>query len=121
MKYIIIILACTSLLLNSCKTQETAKEDLKLEATEQNTQLKKAMSIIGDLAQQGVTAYQYGSHTLKTENTFYALRSKEVVLDDFVGKKVKVIGVPIAGYPLSGGPKYIKVLRIEIYTPEDKE
>ena len=114
MKYILLILAFASLALSSCKTQETAKEDIKLEETEQNAQLQKAMSITGVLAQQGITTYQYGTHTLKTENQFYALRSKDVQLDQYVGRKVKVIGESIAGYPLSGGPKYIKVLRIEL-------
>lgn len=114
MKSILLILAFGSLVLSSCKTQETAKEDVKLEETEQNAQLKKAMSITGVLDKQGITTYQYGTHTLKTEDKFYALRSKEVQLDEYVGKKVKVIGVPIAGYPLSGGPEYIKVLRIEL-------
>ncbi len=114
MKYILLILVFGSLALSSCKTKETAKEDIKLEETEQNSQLKKAMSIIGVLAKQGVTTYQYGTHTLKVEDKFYALRSKDVQLDQYVGRKVKVIGEPIAGYPLSGGPDYIKVLRVEL-------
>lgn len=89
-------------------------KEINLEETKHNSQLQKALSITGILAQQGVTSYQYGSHNLKTEDKFYALRSKDVILDEYIGKKVKIIGVPIAGYPLSGGPDYIKVLRIEI-------
>ncbi len=80
----------------------------------QNSQLKKAMSVVGIINTQGITTYQYGTHTIKEDSTFYALHSDKVKLNDFVGKKVKIVAVKAPGYPVDGGPDYLKVLRIEI-------
>ena len=114
MRKITLILAFLSLLLSSCKTQEPAKENIKSEGAKQKAHPTKIMSITGILDKQDVTTYQYGSHSLKTKDKFYALHSDDLQFDEYVGKKVKIIGESIAGYPISGGPVYIKVLRIEL-------
>ena len=111
---IIIIVALFSLLFSSCKTQETAKENVKLAETKQNSQLKKTISISGILRAQGITTYQYGTHTIKDGDKFYALRSDEIEMNNFVEKKVKIIAEKIPDYPVDGGPDYLKVIQIEI-------
>lgn len=123
MKHLLIILTLSSVLLTACKVQKTQNTDtpspkdtpVTEKITEsKNSPLRKATRYIGKIQKQGITTYQYGSHILKTEDTFYALRSTAHDLNDYVGKKVKVITEKIAGYPISGGPEFILVLRIEI-------
>lgn len=123
MKHILILLAISTILLSACKVKREQNSDStpsnKNTKTEKitefkNTPLRKAAQHTGRIQKQGMTTYQYGSHILKTDDTFYALRSKEHDLNDYVGKKVKVISEKIAGYPISGGPEFILVLKIEI-------
>ena len=111
MKYIVII-AISSILFLSCKTTKESKSEL-IKGKEVETEINKSLSITGTVAKQGITTYQYGSHTLKIEKGFYALTSKTVNLDDFVGKEITIIGEKIEGYPLSGGPEYIKVIEVK--------
>ena len=87
MRNLFIILLLSGLIFTSCKTKEIAKEDVKQEVAPQNSHLKKAMSVVGVLNTQGVTTYQYGTHTIKEDSTFYALRSDKVKLSDLLGRK----------------------------------
>jgi hypothetical protein len=74
----------------------------------------KAISV-GIIKGQGTTSYMYGTHVLVNDNgkTLYALRSNNIDLDRHVGRKVKVSGYLIKGYPVDGGPDFLDVESIE--------
>ncbi|HSP12490.1 MAG TPA: hypothetical protein VLO29_08175 [Salegentibacter sp.] len=97
MKLLTIISSFIFLFANTCNSPE-GQDDL--------------LELTGIVEETGITSYQYGSHTLNTEDTFYALKSEKVDLDQFVGKKVKVSGSKIEGYPVDGGPDYILVEKV---------
>lgn len=82
-------------------------------ATCSNATHTEHMEVTGTIEQQGMTSYQYGTHTLTNDETFYALKSEKVDLDEYVGKTVTVIADKISGYPLDGGPEYLMVLEIK--------
>ncbi|MDA9328709.1 hypothetical protein N9Q76_01130 [Flavobacteriales bacterium] len=84
----------TCLLLLSCD-----KEDLNPEHFE----------ITGIIKEQGMTSYQYGTHTLSG----YALRSNTVSLDNYVNQNVTIVGYKVNGYPVDGGPDYIEVKKVK--------
>ena len=67
----------------------------------------------GIIEQQGMTSYQYGTHTLTGDETFYALKSDAVDLDLYLGEEVTVTGEKVEGYPLEGGPVFLNVLEVE--------
>ena len=61
----------------------------------------------------GITTYQYGSHKLKTESSFYALRSDSIDLGIYENQKVSILATKIEGYPVDGGPVYLNVEKVE--------
>ena len=67
------------------------------------------VEITGTIQEQGITTYQYGTHTISG----YALRSNSVTLDDYINQYVTVVGHKINGYPVDGGPDYIEVEEIK--------
>ena len=67
------------------------------------------VEITGTIQEQGITTYQYGTHTISG----YALRSTSVTLDDYINQNVTVVGHKINGYPVDGGPDYIEVKEIK--------
>lgn len=67
----------------------------------------------GLLQEQGITSYQYGTHTLETRDSLYALKSESIMLDDYIGKTITVEAEPIKGYPVDGGPEYLNVLKVK--------
>jgi len=71
------------------------------------------MEITGTIQQQGMTSYQYGTHTISNEDTFYALKSENVDLDDYLDEEVTIVAEKIEGYPLEGGPVYLLVLEVK--------
>lgn len=71
------------------------------------------LTVSGLIEAQGMTSYQYGTHTLTNEETFYALKSETVDLDEYINKEVTITAQKISGYPLSGGPEYLLVLEIK--------
>lgn len=71
------------------------------------------MQLTGILKKAGMTAFQYGTHLLRSGGTTYALESKGLRLDRFVGKNVSITGQKVNGYPLEGGPELIRVKSIE--------
>lgn len=71
------------------------------------------MEITGTIQQQGITSYQYGSHTISNEETFYALTSERVNLNNYLNQKVTIVAERIEGYPVDGGPVYLKVLTVK--------
>jgi len=108
MKYLIII-AISSLTLFSCKT----KPEFKPEAAKKEIIEVESITVSGKIEKQGITSYQYGTHVIKDNDTRYALSSKSINLDSFVGKTVTVVGEKIKGYPVSGGPIYLNVLKVK--------
>jgi hypothetical protein len=82
-------------------------------ATCSNSTETGKLEFTGTIQEQGITSYQYGTHTLKTDKAFYAVKSDAVDLDDYVNKKVTVVAEKIEGYPLEGGPEYLLVLEIK--------
>lgn len=70
------------------------------------------LELTGTIEKTGITSYQYGSHTLNNDDTFYALKSEKLDLDQYIGKEVKVSGSKIEGYPVDGGPDYILVEKV---------
>jgi hypothetical protein len=74
----------------------------------------KGVSASGIIQLQGITTYQYGTHVLLdvNGNTLYALKSDILKLNNYLGKKVELQGMPVEGYPLEGGPDYLEVLTI---------
>ena len=97
--------------LTSCKT--TKKEQNVLAIKETSNVKTKSIELIGVIKKQGITTYQYGTHILKG-NKNYALKSKTIILDNYLEKRVKIIGKAVSGYPIEGGPLYIDVINIEI-------
>ncbi len=72
------------------------------------------MEITGTIQEQGITSYQYGTHTITTTNDkYYALKSEAVDLNDYVKEKVTIVAEKIEGYPVDGGPEYLLVLEVK--------
>lgn len=82
------------------------------EITSTSSTFEESFEVTGTIQEQGITSYQYGTHTLTNEETFYALKSETVNLDKYIGQEVRVIAVEIEGYPLEGGPPYLLVLKL---------
>ena len=74
---------------------------------------KDLMEIKGIIQEQGITSYQYGTHTLTAGDDFYALRSKTLNLDEFIGEEVTISAEKIKGYPVDGGPEFLEVEKVE--------
>lgn len=69
--------------------------------------------ITGTIEEQGITSYQYGTHTLTTPDQFYALTSDAVDLNEYLDQEVTVVAEKVSGYPVDGGPEYFRVLKIK--------
>lgn len=77
-------------------------------ATSQND----GMTVTGTIQEQGITSYQYGTHTLTNSDVFYAVKSDSLDLNDYLNREVTVRVRPIEGYPIEGGPEYLEVLEV---------
>ena len=66
----------------------------------------------GVIQVQGITSYQYGTHTLEMDEDFYALTSDIINLNEYLDVIVTLEATEIDGYPVDGGPKYLKVLSV---------
>ncbi|MBD0401234.1 hypothetical protein [Flammeovirga sp. EKP202] len=67
------------------------------------------IEITGVIKAQGITTYQYGTHTVSG----YALRSSSVNLDNYIDQEVTIVGQKVEGYPVDGGPDYIEVEKVK--------
>ncbi len=69
----------------------------------------------GTIHQQGITTYQYGTHILTDSSgeKVYALQSDMLTLDSYLNVYVEIEGNKIKGYPVDGGPEYLKVSKIK--------
>ena len=71
------------------------------------------VEVTGEIKVQGITSYQYGTHTISNSSMYYALKSDNYNLDNYVNMTVTVIGETIPGYPFNGGPYYLDVIEIK--------
>lgn len=71
------------------------------------------MKVTGTIEPQGITSYQYGTHTLSNEDIFYALKSDSVDLNDYLNQEVTITAEKIEGYPVDGGPEFLLVLKVD--------
>ena len=67
----------------------------------------------GIIEPAGTTTYQYGTHRLQTSNDYYALTSETIDLSEYEGEQVVIYAETIEGYPVDGGPVYLRVLKIQ--------
>ncbi|MGB7842130.1 MAG: hypothetical protein WBL21_05025 [Salinimicrobium sp.] len=82
-------------------------------ATCSSTTQTDHLEVTGTIEKQGITSYQYGTHSLTNDETFYALKSDKVDLDEYVDQRVTIIAEKISGYPVDGGPEYLMVLEVK--------
>ena len=77
-----------------------------------------AIAAEGRIEAAGMTTWMYGSHVLVSAagEIRYALKSASLELSRWEGERVRLQGVPVSGYPVDGGPPYLRV--IEVKTPE---
>lgn len=71
------------------------------------------MKVKGQIERTGITSYQYGTHTLTGDDTFYALKSEKIDLTHYEGKTVTITAEKIEGYPVDGGPEYLNVVQVK--------
>lgn len=71
------------------------------------------MEITGKIKAIEMSSWQYGTHTISNDETFYALRSDKIDLRTYEGKTVTIKAEKIAGYPVAGGPEFLKVYEIK--------
>ena len=111
MKILTNIILLMSLLLFTQTCSENKQEEDRSASAIAN---ENSMEITGTIQEQGITSYQYGTHTITTVNDeYYALKSDAVDLNDYIDKEVTIIAEKIEGYPLSGGPDYLLVLEVK--------
>lgn len=77
------------------------------------TSNQNSMEVTGIIEPIGMTTWQYGSHTISTEEEFYALKSEKIDLTKFDGKRVTMKGIKVEGYPVDNGPVFIDVQEIK--------
>lgn len=78
-----------------------------------SSQNQDLMKVTGQIEKTGITSYQYGTHTLEGDETFYALKSDKIDLSPYEGKSVTVTAEKIEGYPVDGGPEYLNVVQVK--------
>lgn len=111
MKSTLILFSGITLLLSA---QTCNNSQIQEETTPVAKVNEKNMELTGTIQEQGITSYQYGTHTITTQDDiFYALKSDAVDLDVYVEEKVTLVAEKIEGYPLSGGPEYLLVLEVK--------
>jgi hypothetical protein len=71
------------------------------------------ITVRGTLQQQGMTTYQYGTHTISSaEGNAYVLKSDVLNLKKFEGKKVKLTAQNLH-YTVENGPELYNVVAIK--------
>lgn len=71
------------------------------------------IEITGVVEEQGITSYQYGTHTLTNDENYFAIKSDSLDLDAYLNMEVTVRAYKIEGYPVDGGPEYLNVVEIK--------
>lgn len=82
-------------------------------ATCQNSVPQGFVELSGTIEERGITSYQYGTHILENEKSFYAIKSEHIDLSNYLGETITVKAEKIEGYPVDGGPEYYEVLEVE--------
>lgn len=115
MKLLFNLFAAFALLISAQTCNDTSREDNSETQDATATQEKNTpMEITGTIEEQGITSYQYGTHTLTTAtDDFYALKSDAVDLNNYLNEDVTIVAEKIEGYPISGGPDYLLVLEVK--------
>ncbi len=72
-----------------------------------------SMEFTGIIEPIEMSTWQYGTHTISDDTTFYALKSEKVNLENYEGKTVTISGERVEGYPVENGPVFIKVTEIK--------
>lgn len=73
----------------------------------------RIMEVTGIIKAIEMSSWQYGTHTISNDEDFYALRSDKIDLTTYEGKTVTIKAEKIAGYPVDGGPEFLKVHEIK--------
>ena len=71
------------------------------------------IEVTGIVEEQGITSYQYGTHTLTNDKNYFAIKSDSFDLNTYLNKEVTVRAYKIEGYPVDGGPEYLNVVEIK--------
>lgn len=109
MKTIATIAAITLLILiKTCSSKADNPSSM-----ENSSSSSSSMEITGTIEAMQMTTWQYGTHTLKNDTDFYALRSGDVDLSQYEGQTVTVTGNKIEGYPVDGGPEFLEVTAVK--------
>lgn len=72
-----------------------------------------SLEITGTIEAIQMTSWQYGTHTISNDTTFYALRSEKEDLSRHEGKTVTIKASKIEGYPVDGGPEFLEVEEVK--------
>jgi len=72
-----------------------------------------SMEVTGTIEAIQMTSWQYGTHTISNDSTFYALRSDKADLGQFEGQTVTIKASKIEGYPVDGGPEFLEVEEVQ--------
>jgi hypothetical protein len=74
--------------------------------------------VAGRIEPAQMTSFMYGSHLLYDQSgrLTHALTSDGVDLSEYEGQQVIVRGVPVDGYPVDGGPPYLRVTDVGVPT-----
>jgi hypothetical protein len=110
------------LLLTACQLPNTVPPSEKQSNTVEA--INNSQLWAGVLEKAEVNSYMYGTHVLNGyplsgdtatfgKTTPFAISSKAIDLDGWVGKKVIVMGKLVDGYPVENGPPFIEVHQIE--------
>lgn len=79
------------------------------------------ITVSGYLEKLEVSTWQYGTHILNSDGVsipetshFFALYSDNTItLNNFLKKYVVIQGILVEGYPVDGGPYFVKVIKIK--------
>lgn len=100
MKKLIVLLAL-GLSIAGCSSMKSSKDG-------------DTVSLNGKIEKAGMTTYQYGTHTIQSNQKTYALKSSSLNLDNYENKEVEVIGKKVPGYPVENGPELIEVSSVKV-------
>lgn len=70
-----------------------------------------SITLTGKVEKLGLTAFRYGTHSIRMYGQIYALKSTGIILDNYLDRQVTLKGTKVAGYPLEG-PELIEVTDI---------
>lgn len=74
---------------------------------------ENSIEVTGTIEAIQMTSWQYGTHTISNDTSFYALRSEKEDLSRYEGETVTIKASKIEGYPVDGGPEYLEVQEVK--------